>query len=105
MKKNRTIFIFVILFGMIFTIFQYNPILEEESDSPSEISIKVNKTINDSGDDDTSDDDSNENYDDQLSDSFNHHYFDKLSSSCDFYIKSKKYNFPDYRVNTPPPKS
>ena len=105
MKKTPTIFICISLFAMILTVFQYIPLLEEESGPDTELCKKAKETDDTSGDDDSCDNDSNENDRDQLNEFFNFTYFTGDASSYSFYLKNIIYLFPEKSIITPPPRS
>lgn len=102
MCKSRLIFIFILLTGMIFTLFQYIPILDEECFSYSkELSKKSNepKSSEDDGDGDSEDDTT---FEYSLNDlvKFSYH----IISSNKIYTKNKIYNCLVEDIKSPPPK-
>lgn len=109
MKKIRFIFVFIFLSGMIFTVFQYLPLLEEETPGHRIELAKKAKAENpadgdgDDTDEDCSDDDDSEKEYGEYHTGNHTIYFSKHSSSgfraCNFY----KYSLEN--KNTPPPKA
>jgi hypothetical protein len=102
MSKSRLIFIFILLTGMIFTLFQYIPILDEEFFSYSkELSKKSNEpeSSEDDGDGDSEDDIT---FEYSLNDlvKFSYH----IISSNKIYTKNKIYNCLVEDIKSPPPK-
>jgi|GEM_PF-1073540 len=102
MCKSRLIFIFILLTGMIFTLFQYIPILDEGCNSYSkELSKKSNepKSSEDDGDGDSEDDTT---FEYSLNDlvKFSYH----IISSNKIYTKNKIYNCLVEDIKSPPPK-
>ena len=102
MNKSRLIFIFIFLTGMIFTLFQYIPILDEGCISYSkELSKKSNETNN-------SEDDGDGESEDDITFEFSLNDLVKVSchiiSSNKMYTKNKIYNCLVEDIKSPPPK-
>lgn len=102
MNKSRLIFIFILLIGMIFTLFQYIPILDEGCISYSkELSKKSNEpeSSEDDGDGDSEDDIT---FEYSLNDlvKFSYH----IISSNKIYTKNKIYTCLVEDIKSPPPK-
>ncbi len=86
---------------MALTVFQYIPVLEEESGPDTEL---CKKSDDNSGDDDTCDDDSTESKDDQINQTLTFSYYKELASCKAFYVKKELYSFTDASITTPPPR-
>ncbi len=104
LKNFKPIFVFIFLAGMIFTVIQYLPILEEETPGHRvELAKKTGQDdetdSNDSGDDDDSPDEKTSFYSHQHFTCFN-----GLMSGHLFYIKNTSYRPPVGSIQTPPPK-
>ncbi len=108
LKKLRFIFVFVFLAGMIFTVFQYIPLLEEETHGhKTELTKKVKQGNLSDGDGDSSDEDSDN--DDDSEQEFNYYYSDAytyfhLSSKQHFSNTNNLYKYLLEHKDTPPPK-
>jgi hypothetical protein len=108
LKKLRFIFIFVFLSGMLFTVFQYVPILEEETPGHRvELTKKAKAGDLEGGDSDTSTDDCDN--DDDTAQEFNYYLSETLSyiksnSNFAFSDKSDFYKYLLEHIDTPPPK-
>lgn len=105
MKKHRFIFVFLFLAGMIFTVFQYIPILEEELAAHSHVTQKKSDPKEPS-DDNGADQDDDQN-DDNESD-LDHCV---LQGSMLLVISKQSYIRPYFlytslknSITTPPPK-
>jgi len=102
MNKGRLIFIFILLTGMIFTLFQYIPILDEACFSYSkELSKKSNEPI-------SSEDDGEADSEDDITFEFSLNYLVKTSCHIiyfdNIYTKNKIYNCLVEDIKSPPPK-
>ena len=89
---------------MLFTVFQYIPILEEETHASKTMS-KADDTANekDSNDSDDSGDD-DENDTDEFYNHSSSNSFSLFSSSSEFVIYQENYLSLVFTINTPPPK-
>jgi hypothetical protein len=105
LKKIRRIFIFIFLAGMIFTVFQYLPILEEEAPSHRVELVKKAKQLDptDDGDnaDDDCDDDAEQDLDYLCAGVYNSFYSFQKSL---FNSKNHAYKYQLANIHTPPPK-
>ncbi len=102
-KKYQYFFIFLFLGSMLFTVFQYIPILEEDVHATKSLEKKSDNPSdeNDGADDDSGDD---ENDTDEF---FNHssfHCFNLFATSSEFVIYQENYLSLVFSINTPPPK-
>lgn len=88
---------------MLFTVFQYIPILEEEIHASKTMSKKANDTSseNDGADDDSGDD---ENDSDEFFSHCNYNSFQLFSTNSNFRIFHENYLSLVFNINTPPPK-
>jgi len=88
---------------MLFTVFQYLPILEEEVHASKALDKKADNSSpeNDSGDDDSGDD---ENDTDEFLSHCNYHSFQLFSTSSKFNTFHENYLSLVFNINTPPPK-
>ncbi|MEO6304691.1 MAG: hypothetical protein ABIP51_16135 [Bacteroidia bacterium] len=101
MKNARLIFVFIFLSGMLFTVFQYIPILEEETQNHNtELAKKGSEDDTSGNDGDESDSDS----DDAIFHSLNFSFTDLYSNTCAYSIKRDNYKSFFQKINTPPPK-
>lgn len=103
MKKLRFIFIFIFLAGMIFTVFQYVPILEEEAQNHGSELAKKDTEDNSSNSNDGDETDSDSN--DAIYHSLNFNFTDvnpKTNSYPSF--KDCYYSF-FQKITIPPPKA
>ena len=90
---------------MLFTVFQYIPILEEEIHASKTMSKKVDNTSNEkdsNSSDDSGDDDENDT--DEFLNHFSYHSFDLSVSTSKFNIHKENYLSLIPTINTPPPK-
>ena len=104
MKKTRFIFTFVFLFGMLFTVFQYIPFLEEETHAQK---TELTKTLNpeDGGDGDGADEDYDSDSEALLSSFFHSSFLTFYSSQRLSFIGNEHfYSHPLDNIHTPPPK-
>ena len=102
MNKSSLIFIFIFLIGMIFTLFQYIPILDEDCFSYSkELAKKSNEPK-------SSEDDGEGDSEDEITFEFSLNDLVKIScqiiSSNKIYTKNKIYNCLVEDIKSPPPK-
>lgn len=104
LKKYQYIFVVIFLGSMLFTVFQYVPILEEEIHASKSMNKKSNNTSEKggSGSDDSGDDDEND------SDGFFNHNsyasFRLFSSGSRFNLFHENYSSLVSGITTPPPK-
>jgi hypothetical protein len=109
MKKLRFIFIFVFLSGMIFTVFQYLPLLEEETAGNGiEISKKTQQQDSSDGDTASTDGDSNEDDDSEQEMNYcstNTYALLNVYATSNFYIPPSFYTYHLEQKDTPPPKA
>jgi hypothetical protein len=99
-KKAKHIFVTLFLMVMLFTVFQYIPLIEEENSADVELSKK--NTENNETENDTDADEDN------AGDFYNHHLsynFDN-SFALKFFSNQKAQSLIEFKeINTPPPKT
>ncbi|PBQ34636.1 hypothetical protein CNR22_23610 [Sphingobacteriaceae bacterium] len=106
MKKIRFIFVFVFLAGMLFTVFQYIPILEEEPHGHKvELAKKVKADSSADGDDDKDADSDDDDSEQELNYFFLSEYASLYSNhSIHFSHRNNLYSYLLESKDTPPPK-
>ena len=102
MKLIKSIFVFVFLLSMVYTIFQYLPLTEEESQNQNTELCKKSSE-NDSSDDDSNETDS-DNDDNELSGSLDYLFIKLDAAKYNFIVKNNFYNFRFQKINIKPPK-
>lgn len=102
MKKLRFIFVLIFLSGMLFTVFQYVPILEEEAQNHGvELAKKATEDDSSGNDGDETDSDG----DDAIYHSLNFNFTD-LNSKTHSYLSFKDSYFSFFqKITIPPPKA
>jgi hypothetical protein len=100
-KASRFIFIFIFLSGMIFSIFQYIPFLQDETIGPN------NELAKKTCEDDTSGDDGDETKTegDAINEFFNINFNAIYSVTHPFPSNKDDYNSFFQKINIPPPKA
>jgi hypothetical protein len=103
LKKYQYFFIVLFLGSMLFTVFQYIPILEEEAHASKTLSKKSDDTSNekDSTDDDSGDD---ENDTDDLFAHTGYNDFLLFSTHSKHHAFNENYQSLVFNITTPPPK-
>lgn len=101
LKKLRFIFIFIFLTGMMCTIFQYVPILEEEVAHNTELSKKGTEDDTSGSDGDETDSDS----DDAINHYMNFNFTDLYSKTNSYTSSTDDYSSFFQKINIPPPKA
>jgi hypothetical protein len=107
LKKAQFILIHFFLLGMLFTVFQYLPILEEEVPGHRTELVKKVKENDKTGSDDSNDveDSDNDDIKTEMISNITGHYAFSQESKDNFYIKIPLYKSLISTINTPPPKA
>jgi len=101
-KKIKYIFVFIFLTGMIYTVFQYVPILEEEAQNHGiELAKKGTEDNSSDGDGDEIDSDSA----DAIYDHLNFNFASLYSKTHLFKSSVDDYNSFFQKITIPPPKA
>ena len=103
MKKFKSIFVFIFLAGMCFTLYSYFPSSEEEGLTHSIELIKKNCQDNTSGNDGQGDDNDPDIEKTDLWDNGQNQLFDRTFSNYNFLFKHKIYKRVSGKINTRPP--
>ena len=105
MKKAQIIIVYLFLFGMLLSVVQYLPLLEEESPTHRTELCKKAKESDSSGDDDDCEDDHDQDSktDLFLAPFFSHTFYS--GSHINFHYGDLLYQSLASKVNTPPPKA
>ena len=104
LKKYQYFFVAIFLGSMLFTVFQYVPILEEEIHASKTMNKKSNSPSpeKDGADDDSGDDD--EGGSNEFFNYSNYHNFRLFSSVSGFNAFHENYSSLISSITTPPPK-
>ncbi|MBA2612091.1 MAG: hypothetical protein H0U95_08975 [Bacteroidetes bacterium] len=101
MNKLRFIFAFVFLAGMLFTVIQYIPVLEEETQNHNtELAKKSTEDDSTGSDSDETDNDG----DDAIHHFLNYDFTALVSQTLLFAYNKDDYNSFFQKINIPPPK-
>ena len=87
---------------MLFTVFQYLPVLEEEAQGNTTELAKKSTEDDCSGDDN---DETDSDSDDALNNHFNYNIANNYSKSHSYPFKNEHYNSFFQKINIPPPKA
>jgi hypothetical protein len=103
LKTYQYFFVVLFLGSMLFTVFQYMPILEEEIHVSKTLSKKANDPLTEDGADDDANDDGDDDDKDEFFDRSNNNDLALLSSNSKFNALHENYLQLVFNISTPPP--